>query len=127
MLKASAAGPEAVLQSKLVHISHGRGPAWGEFSWHEWARALRLKGKVPATGPTVTAEHLAVDLVLAEDVLALVSLVNASRLLADGMVARCSRYRSLVGMQLLDEVEHRGRTGREDFGGVPGVDAGTTC
>lgn len=86
MLKASAAGPEAVLQSKLVHISHGRGPAWGEFSWHEWARALRLKGKVPATGPTVTAEHLAVDLVLAEDVLALVSLVNASRLLADGML-----------------------------------------
>ncbi len=79
-------GPEAVLGAKLVHISHGRGPAWGEFSWKEWGRSLGLPRNVPATGPTVTAEHLAVDLVLAEDVLALVSLVNTSRLLGEGLV-----------------------------------------
>jgi DNA-binding transcriptional LysR family regulator len=83
-LKHRMAGPDAVLKCKLVHVSHDKGRTWGEFSWQDWAKALGLPGVVLTSGPTVTAEHLAVDLVLAADVLALVSLVNASRLIGDG-------------------------------------------
>jgi LysR family transcriptional regulator, glycine cleavage system transcriptional activator len=99
-------GPDAVLHCKLVHVSHGKGRIWGEFSWQDWANALGVPGVVPATGPTVTAEHLAVDLVLAEDVLALVSRVNASRLTSDGrlravpdttVASGCSYWTALKG------------------------------
>jgi LysR family glycine cleavage system transcriptional activator len=84
----------AVLGAKLVHVSHGKGPAWGEFSWLDWARALGVRGQVPLGGPTVTAEHLAVDLVLAEDLLALVSQVNTSLLLSEG------RLRAIPGSEV---------------------------
>lgn len=87
-------GPDTVFHSKLVHISHGKGPAWGEFSWHDWASALGLAGHVPKVGPTVTAEHLAVDLVLAEDLLALVSLFNTSLPLTGG------RLRAVPGSEV---------------------------
>jgi LysR family glycine cleavage system transcriptional activator len=79
-----AARPEDVFRHKLVHISHERGPEWGEFSWQRWAAALGLSGPVPTSGPTVSAEHLAVELVQAEDAFALVSEVNASNLIANG-------------------------------------------
>ena len=69
-----------VLRSRLVHVSHGKGPAWGEFSWPQWAKALGLPLNPGLTGPTVTAEHMAVELVLAEDAFALVSQVNTSHL-----------------------------------------------
>lgn len=74
----------AVLRAKLVHVSHGKGSAWGEFSWQQWAKALDLPVTAPLTGPTVTAEHVAVDMVLAEDAFALVSQVNASHLVSTG-------------------------------------------
>ena len=78
------AGPAEVLLGRLVHISHQKGPAWGEFSWHNWARALLLTGPIPVQGPTVSAEHLAVDLVLAEDAFALIGRVNAAHLISEG-------------------------------------------
>ena len=84
MFSVPGAGPAEVLRGRLVHIAHERGPAWGEFSWENWARTLGLKGPIPTQGPTVSAEHLAVDLVLAEDALALVSRVNAAHLIGEG-------------------------------------------
>lgn len=90
----AGAGTDSVFSRKLVHISHGKGPAWGEFSWQHWATALGLVGNVPVIGPTVTAEHLAVDLVLAEDLLALVSLFNASLPLTEG------RLRAVPGSEV---------------------------
>lgn len=85
---------EAVPGARLVHVSHGKGLAWGEFGWRDWARALGVRGQVPLGGPTVTAEHLAVDLVLAEDLLALVSQVNTSLLLSEG------RLRAIPGSEV---------------------------
>lgn len=79
--------PAAVLCERLVHISHNKGPAWGEFSWHQWAAAFGIAGSVPATGPTVSAEHLAVDLVLTQDAIALVGTLNAARLIDEGRLA----------------------------------------
>jgi LysR family transcriptional regulator, glycine cleavage system transcriptional activator len=101
------AAPTSVFKSKLVHISHGKGPAGGEFSWQAWAMALRLAGQVPAVGPTVTAEHLAVDLVLAEDLLALVSLVNASLLLADGRLRAIPGSEAATGCSYWIKVTNR--------------------
>ena len=107
------AGPDLVFEGRLVHVSHGRGPAWGEFSWQHWARSLGLRGTVPAVGPTVTAEHLAVDLVLAEDVLALVSLVNASRPLRDGRLCAVPGSAVASGCSYWTRVTRRqGRGGR---------------
>jgi DNA-binding transcriptional LysR family regulator len=112
------ARPAAVLGSRLVHVSHAGGPARGEVSWQYWADALGLAGKVPMAGPTVTAEHLAVDLVLAEDLLALVSLFNASLLLSDG------RLRAIPGSEIasgcgywMKVADHHGRGRRtaQDF------------
>ncbi len=78
------AGPADVLSAKLVHIAHGKGPEPGEFTWRTWADRLGLAGPVPTTMLTVSAEHLAVDLALAEDVLTLVNLHCAARLIGEG-------------------------------------------
>jgi DNA-binding transcriptional LysR family regulator len=78
------AGPGDVLDGRLVTIEHGRGASFGEFSWQDWAEALALPPPRKVRGPVVTAEHLAVDLILAEDALALVSLVNISRSVDQG-------------------------------------------
>ena len=75
-----------VLRGNLVHIAHEKGPALGEFSWRNWAARHGLSGHAPGLGPTVPAEHLAVDLVLAHDTCALVSLTNAARLICDGQL-----------------------------------------
>lgn len=79
-------GPADAPTGRVVTVAHGNGPAYGEFSWQQWAEALALPPPGKVMGPTVTAEHLAVDLVLAEDALALVSLVNASRLIGQGQL-----------------------------------------
>jgi len=76
--------PADVLQARLLHVSHGKGPAWDEFSWHQWAKSLDVPLTLPLAGPTVTAEHMAVDMVLAEEAFALVSQVNASHLIGEG-------------------------------------------
>jgi LysR family glycine cleavage system transcriptional activator len=112
------AAATSVFKSTLVHISHGKGPAGGEFSWHVWAMALGLAGKVPAVGPTVTAEHLAVDLVLAEDLLALVSLFNSSLLLTEGRLRAIPGSEAATGCSYWIRVTNRaGRVGRvaQDF------------
>ncbi len=80
-----------VLDCRLVHIAHENGPDWGEFSWQAWARALGLEWPGPRKGPSVSAEHLAVDILLSSDAFALVSVVAASRMLADG------RLRAVAG------------------------------
>jgi LysR family transcriptional regulator, glycine cleavage system transcriptional activator len=80
------AGPADALKGKLVHISHAQGPELGEFSWRTWAEMLDLAQPLTSNMLTVSAEHLAVDLVLAEDVFALVSLQNAGRLIGDGQL-----------------------------------------
>ena len=95
-----------VLNAKLVNVSHGKGPTWGEFSWQSWAMALALPGPTPTAGPTVTAEHLAVDLVLAENAFALVSLVNASQLIAEG------RLRTVVGSAVTTQCSYWARQHR---------------
>ncbi len=94
VFRTCGAGPDDVLNGRLVHVAHERGPAWGEYSWQKWAVALRLPRVVPTSGPTVSAEHMAVDLILAEDAFALVSATNASRLLADG------RLRAVPGTEV---------------------------
>lgn len=84
LFKWPKAGPADVLGAKLVHITHGKGPEPGEFTWRTWADRLCLAGPVPSTMLTVSAEHLAVDLALAEDVLTLVNLQCAARLIGEG-------------------------------------------
>jgi LysR family glycine cleavage system transcriptional activator len=77
-------GPADVLAGKLVHIAHGKGSEPGEFTWRTWAERLALAGPVPSTMLTVSAEHLSVDLALADDVLTLVNLHCAARLIGEG-------------------------------------------
>lgn len=84
LFRQTPGSPADMLRARLVHVSHGRGPAWGEFSWQHWASALGLPPTGPLAGPTVTAEPLAVDMVLAEEAFAPVGLVNASHLIAGG-------------------------------------------
>lgn len=84
LFKQPKIGPSDVLGAKLVHITHGKGPEPGEFTWQIWADKLGLAGPVPSTVLTVSAEHLAVDLVLAEDILTLVNLQCAARLIGEG-------------------------------------------
>lgn len=88
------AGPQSVLRGRLVHIAHDNGPDSGEFSWQRWADRLGLDGPLPLKGSTVSAEHMAVDLLLAGDAFALISTINASRLLADG------RLRAVPGSEV---------------------------
>jgi DNA-binding transcriptional LysR family regulator len=83
--------PGDVLEGRLVTIEHGRGAGLGEFSWQDWAAALGVPSPRKVKGPVVTAEHLAVDLIVAECALALVSVVNTSRSVYEG------RLRVLAG------------------------------
>lgn len=102
-------GPKDVLGCKLVHIAHGKGPEPGEFSWRTWAERLGLAQSVPSTMLTVSAEHLAVDLVLAEDVLTLVNLQTAGRLLSDG------RLRAVPGTAVVTGRSYWARLGDADI------------
>jgi len=80
-------GLQDVLAYRLLNIAHDRGPEWGEFSWQNWATALGLAW--PATrkkGPSVSAEHAAADMLLTSDTFALISVVNASAMLASRLL-----------------------------------------
>jgi len=107
-----------VLQARLVHVSHGKGPAWGEFTWQHWAKAQDLPLTAPLAGPTVTAEHMAVDMVLAEEAFALVSQVNASHLISEGRLraAKASEVATGCGYWLRQR-STEGKTGKaaDDF------------
>jgi DNA-binding transcriptional LysR family regulator len=101
--------PDHVLSCKLVHIAHGKGPEPGEFTWRTWAERLGLAQRVPATMLTVSAEHLAVDLVLAEDVLTLVNQQTAGRLLDEG------RLRAVPGSAVVTGRSYWARLGDADI------------
>jgi LysR family transcriptional regulator, glycine cleavage system transcriptional activator len=87
-------GPEHVMRNRLVHIAHERGPDWGEFSWQQWMRIKGLPAAPRPKGATVSAEHLAVELLISGDAFALISMVNARRLLAEG------RLRAVEGSEV---------------------------
>lgn len=75
-------GLQDVLECRLVHISHERGPGWGVYSWQDWAVGHGLVWPdARKKGLSVSAEHMAADLLLASDVFALISLTNAAELL----------------------------------------------
>lgn len=75
-------GLQEVLDCRLIHIAHDRGPAWGEFSWQDWAAGLGIAWPdLRKRGPSVSAEHVAADMLLTSDSFALISVVNASELL----------------------------------------------
>ena len=84
LLNRTDLGLEELLGANLVHIAHKNGAHWGEFSWHQWREKLRLRTKVPQTGAHVTAEHLAVDMILEQNRLALISVVNAANHVSKG-------------------------------------------
>ncbi len=112
------ARPDVAFSNRLVTIAHGKGPAWGEFRWPHWAMALGLAGNLAVDGRTVTAEHLAVDLVLAEDLLALVSLFNASLLLAEGRLRHIPGSEVASGCSYWIKVANkhvRGRKNAQEF------------
>lgn len=72
-----------VLQGRLVHIAHDHGPDWGEYTWRDWAAAHGLSWpEVHKKGASVSAEHLAADMLLISDAFALISMINASDMLA---------------------------------------------
>lgn len=72
-----------VLDSRLLHIAHQRGRDWGEYSWRDWAAQLGLSwSDAKKKGPSVSAEHLAAEMLPKSDLFALISVVNASDLLA---------------------------------------------
>jgi DNA-binding transcriptional LysR family regulator len=74
---------QQVLNSRLLHIAHGKGRNWGEYSWGDWAahHGLMLP-EVWTKGPSVSAEHLAVEMLQTSNIFALVSVINASVFLA---------------------------------------------
>jgi LysR family transcriptional regulator, glycine cleavage system transcriptional activator len=72
-----------ILGCRLVHITHQRGPEWGEYSWRKWADTHGLDWSgAKKKGSSVSAEHMAADMLLCSDIFGLISVVNASRLLA---------------------------------------------
>jgi LysR family transcriptional regulator, glycine cleavage system transcriptional activator len=76
-------GLQDILDCRLLHISHDRGRDWGEYSWRDWAARHGLA--LPQTwkkGPSVSAEHLAAEMLPTSDLFALISVINASQLLA---------------------------------------------
>lgn len=81
--KGGPSGLQQVLGFRLLHIAHGKGRNWGEFSWRDWATHHGLiLPDVWTKGPTVSAEHMAVEMLPTSDLFALVSVVNASGFLA---------------------------------------------
>lgn len=73
---------QEVLDCRLLHIAHEKGRNWGEYTWRDWAADFDLA--LPQTwkkGPSVSAEHLAAEMLPTSDLFALVSVINASELL----------------------------------------------
>ena len=84
-----------VLDSRLLHIAHQRGRNWGEYSWRDWAMQLGLSmSDAKIKGPSVSAEHLAAEMLTTSDLFALISVVNASDLLAS------KRLRAVAGSEV---------------------------
>lgn len=74
---------QKLLDSRLLHIAHQRGRDWGEYSWRDWAAQLGLNwSETKKKGPSVSAEHLAAEMLPTSDLFALISVINASDLLA---------------------------------------------
>lgn len=76
-----------VLRGRLVHIAHDRGPDWGEYSWRDWAAGHAIPWpETRSKGASVSAEHVAADMLLTSDSFALISVVNASAMLEAGQL-----------------------------------------
>lgn len=77
----------ALSAQTLVHVTHDVDAGSCEFSWAAWAHEAGCSGASFPIGVSVSAEHAALDLVQAQSSLALVSLINADRLLTEGRLA----------------------------------------
>lgn len=71
-------------KADLIHIAHRNGPQSGEFSWRQWCAQLGLVGLDLGRGARVSAEHLAVEMILRSPSLALVSTFSAQDHIASG-------------------------------------------
>ena len=84
-----------ILDRRLLHIAHQKGRDWGEYSWRDWAAQLGLSwSDAMQKGPSVSAEHLAAEMLATSDLFALISVVNASDLLAS------NRLRTVAGTEV---------------------------
>lgn len=91
-------GLEDVLHRRLVHIAHERGPEWGEYSWRDWAARHGIAWPAASQkGPSVSAEHIAADMLLTSDGIALISMINASGLLDSGLLRAIPRSEAASG------------------------------
>jgi len=100
-----------VLQFRLVHIAHDRGPQWGEYSWQDWAAGHGIAW--PDTrkkGSSVSAEHVAADMLLTSDGFALISVINASDFLEAGLLRAVHRSEAPSGCSYW--ISGRGETGQ---------------
>jgi LysR family transcriptional regulator, glycine cleavage system transcriptional activator len=100
-----------VLQFRLVHIAHDRGPQWGEYSWQDWAAGHGIAW--PDTrrkGSSVSAEHVAADMLLTSDGFALISVINASGMLESGLLRAVHRSEAPSGCSYW--ISSRGETGQ---------------
>jgi DNA-binding transcriptional LysR family regulator len=90
-LTSDACALDLLAQAQLIHIAHQAGAEAGEFSWQEWCAAKGLDGgDMIQKGTRVSAEHLAVDMILRGDGLGLVSTVNSHHYLSTGRLATMS-------------------------------------
>lgn len=98
VFSAQLRGLEDLLHLRLVHIAHERGPEWGEFSWRDWAARHSIAWS-PAwqKGPSVSAEHIAADMLLTSDGVALISVINASGSLESGLLRTVPRSEAATG------------------------------
>lgn len=80
---------EALGRWPLVHISHDHGGRRGEYSWREWAADMGFGRPALPAGLQVTAEHAAIEVIMANWNLALVSLINADRFLGEDRLGVC--------------------------------------
>lgn len=98
------------LGGRLVLSAHGNRPELGEFGWRKWAEVLSLSRPAPSSTITVSAEHVAVDLVLSEEAFALVNQLNAGHLIEEG------RLHALPGSAVATGRSYWARSGDTDNG-----------
>lgn len=75
-----------ILQGPIVHLGLAHGSRLGAFSWKRWGEILGLTASPTDKGAQLTAEHLALDLVLRKDVLGLISVINAADRIDSGAI-----------------------------------------
>lgn len=100
-----------VLQCRLVHIAHDRGPQWGEYSWQDWAAGHGIPWPDRRKkGSSVSAEHVAADMLLTSDGFALISVINASILLESQLLRAVPGSEAVSGCSYW--ISRRGESGQ---------------